>query len=194
MKVSPHRQAILIFGIVVPLFLIGVLSIATFVGHSKLTNSFDTKVAALERYQTSEAQVKELEAFMTMESRREKVTYWNSKLEADFVESLSKNLETILAKYDPEVLRQTEMGQASGAGDIGPKTKHPHARMQLSFEGGFKPMQMLLAELETEMPQLVLESLSVQPKPATSESEKTTLKFAVTYLCWEKPKETAGQP
>lgn len=194
MKVSPHRQAILVFGIIVPVFLIGVVSIATLVGHSKLTNSFSEKVAALERYQTSETQVKELEAFMTTESRREKVTYWNSKLEADFVESLSKNLETLLAKYDSEVLRQTEMGQASGAGGIGPKTKHPHARMQLSFEGGFKPMQMLLAELETEMPQLVLESLSIQPKPGTSESEKTMLKFAITYLCWEKPKETPGQP
>ncbi len=194
MKVSPHRQAILIFGIVVPLFLIGALSIATFVGHSKLNWKFEEKVAALERYTTSESQVKELEAFLTTDNRREKIAYWNSKLETDFVESLSKNLDKLLAKYDSEVLRQTEMGQASGLGSLGPKTKHPHARMQLSFEGGYKPMQMLLAELETEMPHLVLESLMIQPKAAISEGEKSTLKFSITYLCWEKPKASPAQP
>lgn len=194
MKTSPHRQAILVFGIAAPIFLILVVSVATFVGHSKLKTSFETKVAALDRYQNANTQVSELEAFLAQENRREKAAYWNSKLEQDIVESLTKNLDTILAKYDSEVLRQTEMGQATGAGGLGPKSKHPHSRMQLSFEGGFKPMQMLLAELETEMPHLVLESISINPKPATSESGKSTLQFGVVYLCWEKPKEAPKQP
>jgi Sec-independent protein translocase protein TatA len=194
MKTSPHRQAILVFGIAVPVFLIIAISVAMFVGHSKLKTSFETKVAALERYQTAQTQVTELEAFLSVENRREKTAYWTSKVEQDVVESLTKNLDTILAKYDSEVLRQTEMGQAPGAGTLGVKSKHPHSRMQLSFEGGFKPMQLLLAELETEMPHLVLESLTINPKPATSEGGKSTLQFGVVYLCWEKPKEAPIQP
>jgi hypothetical protein len=109
-------------------------------------------------------------------------------VEKDVVESLTENLDKILAKYDPEVLRQTEMGQATGASAIGPKAKHPHTRMQLSFEGGYKPMQLLLAELETEMPHLILESLSVTPRPTVSDSDKSSLQFRVIYLCWEKSK------
>jgi len=193
-KTSPHRQAILVFGIVAPIFLLAIVSVATFVGHTRLQRSFQEKVTALQRYETARDQATELESFMTIESRREKAAYWNSKLEQDVVESLTKNLDKILAKYDAEVLRQTEMGQATGAGGIGPKTRHPHSRMQLSFEGGFKPMQLLLAELETEMPHLVLESLSINPKPAVSEGEKSTLQFGVVYLCWEKPKEAPKQP
>ena len=52
----------------------------------------------------------------------------------------------------------------------------------------------ILAELETEMPHLVLESISINPKPATSEGAKSTLQFGVVYLCWEKPKEGPKQP
>jgi hypothetical protein len=149
-------------------------------------------VQTLERFRTAESQVKELEAFLTTENRREKTAYWTSKLEKDVVESLTENLDKILAKYDPEVLRQTEMGQATGASAIGAKSKHPHTRMQLSFEGGFKPMQLLLAELETEMPHLVLESVAITPRPAVSETDKSSLQFRVVYLCWEKPKASTA--
>jgi len=194
MKSSPQRQAILVFGIAAPLLLIIVVSVATFIGHSKLKTSFETRVAALDRYENAQVQVAELESFLTTENRRETAAYWSSKLEQDVVESLTKNLDTILAKYDSEVLRQTEMGQATGAGGLGPKSKHPHSRMQLSFEGGYKPMQLLLAELETEMPHLVLESLSINPKPATSEGGKSSLQFSVVYLCWEQPKNGPKQP
>ncbi len=194
MKPSPHRQAVVVFGIAVPFLFLGAVATATFLGHSKLKRSFAEKVATQERFVAAKTQVNELEAFLTVENRREKTAYWNSKLEKDVVESLTGNLEKILAKYDSEVLRQTEMGQATGAGGIGPKTKHPHYRMQLKFEGGFKPMQLLLAELETEMPHLVLESLSVTPKPATSLNEKSTLQFGVVYLCWEQPKADSAKP
>lgn len=194
MKASPHRQAVLVFGIVLPLFVIGAISVATFMGQSKLKRSYAEKVATMERYDNAKSQVVELEAFLTVNKRRETAEYWNSKLEKDVVESLATNLDKILAKYDSEILRQTEMGQASGAGSLGPKSKHPYTRMQLKFEGGFKPMQLLLAELETEMPQLVLESISISPRQARSESEKGTLQFGVVYLAWEKPKETRAKP
>jgi hypothetical protein len=55
-------------------------------------------------------------------------------------------------------------------------------------------MQLLLAELEREMPQLFLESLSVSPKPAATEDDKGTLEFSIVYLCWEKAKGGLIQP
>ena len=47
MNLSPHRQAVLIFGIIIPLFCILVISIATFIGNSKLKKSYNDKVAAI---------------------------------------------------------------------------------------------------------------------------------------------------
>ena len=188
MNVSPHRQSIAVFGIIVPLFVIVLIMIVTVIGHSSLNDNFDIKVAAFERYETAQTQVSELESFLTTDNRREKIAFWNSKLEQDLVQSLTLNLDKMLAKHDTETLHQTEMGQAPGAGAIGSKTNIPHSRMQLSFEGSFKPMQLLLAELEREMPHLVLESISIRSQPAKSETEKGNLQFGIVYLCWEKPK------
>lgn len=189
MKVSHHRQAVLIFGIVIPLFCILAISVATFIGSSKLKKSFNEKVASLERYKAAQQQVVELEAMLTTNNKREKISYWNSRVEQDTVQALTENLEKILAKYDAEVLSRTEMGQATGLSAIGNRTSHPFSRMQLSFEGGYKPMQLLLAELENEMPHLLLESISIRPQPAKSAGTKGNLQFGIVYLCWEKPSE-----
>jgi len=186
MNVSQHRKSVIIFGIAVPLFCILAIAIATFIGSSKLKKSYNDKVAALKRYKTAESQAAELEAFLTTDDRREKITFWNSRVEQDTVQSLTENLEKILAKYDSEILSRTEMGQASGVSSIATRSKHPFSRMQLSFEGGFKPMQLLLAELENEMPHLFLESIIVRPQPAQTAEEKGNLEFGITYLCWEK--------
>lgn len=189
MNFSHHRQAILIFGVAIPLFCILAITVATFIGSSKLKKTYNDKVAALERYKTAEQQATELEALLTTDDRREKITYWNSRVQQDTVQSLTENLGKILAKYDSEVLSRTEMGQASGVSSIGTRTKHPFSRMQLSFEGGFKPMQLLLAELENEMPHLLLESILIRPQPAESEGQKGNLQFGVVYLCWEQPED-----
>lgn len=194
MTLSPHRQAILIFGIAIPLALIIAVSFVTYLGHTKLQESFQTKAESLLRYEAIQAQVAEEEAFLSKDKRRDKAAYWKSKLEQDVIESFSKNLDTILAKYDPKILRQTEMGQAAGVDSIGSNAKHPNTRMLLGFEGGFKPMQLLLAELESEMPQLVLESISITPKSVTPGEETGALTFSVVYLCWEKAKPNPVQP
>ena len=188
MNASHHRQAIVIFGVVIPFALIIALVVGTFVGRGKLAAHHEQKVANLEKYEQAKSEVNQLEAFLSKEDRRDKMSYWNSKLEKDFIQALTENLDRILAKYDDSVLRRTEMGQATGNGSIGGSTDNPHSRIQLTFEGGFKPMQLLLAELETEMPHLVLENLSVRAQPAKAEGEESTLQFSLVYLCWDKPK------
>ena len=75
MNVSPHRQSIVVFGIIVPLFVIVVIMMVTIMGHSSLNNSFAVKIDALERYETAKTQVSELEILLTTDDRREKIAY-----------------------------------------------------------------------------------------------------------------------
>lgn len=194
MNLSHHRQAILIFGIGIPMLCIVALAVATFIGSSKLKQDYDDKVASLGRYKTAQQQVAALETILATDNKREKVEYWTSRVEQDTVQSFTENLEKILAKYDTEVLSRTEMGQATGASGIGGRTSHPFSRMQLSFEGGFKPMQLLLAELENEMPHLLLESITIRPQPSKTAGEKGNLQFGIVYLCWEKSPDAKAKP
>lgn len=188
MKKSPHTIAITIYGVALPFVAVIALLGGTLYGRGKLQSAHSERQSVYDKHVEAKQQVQELDAYLTMDSRREKVLYWNEKLEQDFITTLSANLDKILTNYDTSVLRQTALTQAQGAGQIAARTDNPHSRIQLSFEGGFKPMQMLLAELEAEMPHLILERVAIQPKYASTEAEKGFLSFTLTYLCWEKPK------
>ncbi|MEM6277919.1 MAG: GspMb/PilO family protein [Verrucomicrobiota bacterium] len=188
MKTTHHTQAIGIFGVAIPFLLVVALLVGTLYGRGKVQAEFDRKVTTYETYKEAKVQATELEAFLTKEQRREKVAYWNEKLDQDFIQSLSENLEGILDNYDSNVLRQTSLSQAQDLGSIARGTEHPFSRINLSFEGGYKPMQMLLAELEQEMPHLLLESISILPKLANEEGDTSTLSFSLIYMCWEKSK------
>jgi len=188
MNVSKHRQAILIFGVALPAVFLLALAGAALKARAKINQDHAAKVANLESYEAAKAQVNELDAMLATDNRREKIEYWNKKLEQDFVQSFTENLNRIMAKFDPDVLNQTAMGQATGVNSYGGQIDNPSTRIQLSFEGGFKPMQLLLAELEAEMPQLVLESISIGTLPAKSEHQTGLLSFSLVYLSWEKPR------
>ncbi len=188
MNSTHHTQAISIFGVALPSIVVVGLLAGTLYGRGKVRSEFDRKTSTYETYHEAKLQATELEAYLTKDSRREKVIYWNEKLEQDFIQSLTGNLEKILDNYDSTVLRQTELSKAQGAGSIAARTENPFSRIQLSFEGGFKPMQMALAELEREMPHLFLESLSIRPNLASAEGETGSLSFNIIYMCWEKPK------
>tara|TARA_R110000850_G_scaffold130654_1_gene251226 strand:- start:2178 stop:2747 length:570 start_codon:yes stop_codon:yes gene_type:complete len=188
MKTSHHQQAIIAFGVAIPFLLIFALVGGTLFGSGKLGENHAEKVANLERFETAKKQAYILEATMATGQRREEIKYWNSKTDQDFIQSLTDNLNGILENYDSSVLRQTAMGKATGGSTISSRTENPNSRIELSFEGGFKAMQLLMAELETVMPHLFLESLAITTPPAAAESEGGNLKFRVTYLCWEKPK------
>ncbi|MDF1823941.1 MAG: GspMb/PilO family protein [Verrucomicrobiales bacterium] len=188
MKSSAHTSAIAIFGVALPFFVVLILLGGTLYGRNKLQSEHNSKQAIYNKHREAKAAVMELDAFLTRENRREKVAYWNEKLELDFIQSLSENLERILSDFDTSALRQTALTQAKGLSQIASKVDNPHSRIQLSFEGGFKPMQILLAELEKEMPHLFLESVSIKPTLASNESEQGFLSFTLTYMCWEKPK------
>lgn len=187
MNLSPHRKAIAIFSIAVPAILILGLLVGILMGKSKVHQRFSEKEADYLAYEQARRQVAELEALLALDNRREKVAYWNEKLDRDFIQTLSTTLTELLSKYDDEVLRQTEMSKATIAAAIGSKTDHPHSLVQMSFEGGFKPMQLLLAELEAEMPNLILEKLSIRSLPSKVEGEGDKLQFTVIYMGWEKP-------
>lgn len=187
MKLSPHRQAIAIFSIGLPALLFVGLLVAVLHGRGRLHQSYAEKESNFRSYQQASTQVRELEALLTLDNRRDKVEYWNKKLDRDFVQTLSTTLNELLAKYDDSVLKQTEMSKAKIAASIGSKTENPHTLFQLKFEGGFKPMQLLLAELESEMPNLVLENITIKSVPSKVEGEPGILQFNVSYMGWEKP-------
>lgn len=185
---SKHRQAILIFSFAIPVVIAAILFGGAFYGRGKLAAVYQEKQDRFEEYQRAETATKALEAELAVEGRKEKIAYWNEKMDQDFVPALSGTIDRILKKYNEEVLRQTSMSQLPGGSTITKARRDSYNLVSLGFEGGFKPMQLLMAELEQEMPQLVLEKLDVTPLVNDNTAAEGTgkLSFNLTYLSWKK--------
>ena len=112
--------------------------------------------------------------------------YWNSVFSEDTTQSFNVSLDKIMGRFDGNQLRLAAASRPSGRSAVGAETEAESSLFLLTFEGGFGPMQELLAELEARMPQLVLERLTITPGRHTGKGYQRSLKFEVTYMAWEK--------
>ncbi|MCB1230047.1 MAG: hypothetical protein KDN19_07270 [Verrucomicrobiae bacterium] len=187
---SKHTQPILFFGLILPAIAVVALATAVLMGRSKLVAQKESKSELLETFKEASTELSTIEGEMSVEGRRDQMEYWESQLKKEFVQSLTQNLNEITEQFSEEQLIRTELSRPTARSPLAGSTDNPHSRFKLSFEGGFGPMQMALAELELRMPQLVLESLEI--KPQTSSSTGTPkLSFEATYLAWHDISDAA---
>jgi len=175
-----YKQAIIIFGIVVPG---GILLLALVIIWTMLENfetQRDSRIAAFEMSKVSAVKEKALEGKLT--SRRGRMAYWNDHLGRDVIQSFNENLEAALSRFDSNQLRMAAASRPTGEGGVGKEVGADASRFKLTFEGGYGPMQEMLAELELRMPQLLLEQMKISP--GSGRGRERNLTFEVSYTAW----------
>lgn len=179
-----YKQAIVIFGMVVP----GAVLIAGLITIWVMVGKFDAELSAKEEAlkKGKEVQVKEMALKSKLTPRRGQMEYWNEYLQADAAQSLNKGLDKAMARYDGNQLRLAAARRPSSRGGFGDGTEANVALFEITFEGGYGPMQKMLAELEVNAPQLVLERLKISPGAHTGKGYERSLKFEITYMAWAK--------
>lgn len=188
---SKHTQSILFFGLILPGIAVGILLVIAVAGRSSLFAKKEQKETLYKTFQESAQALAAIEKELSVEGRTEQMEYWETQLKKEFVQSLTQNLNEIASQFTEDQLIRTELSRPATRSSVAGKTSNPHSRFKLSFEGGFGPMQIALADLEMRMPQLVLEDLEVKPVRDTSGKGRDKLKFDITYLAWHDIAEGA---
>lgn len=186
---SKYTKSILLLGYLPSAIVLIALLIGASYFRSNLDGKKKIRKAAYESYQENLQQLTILEAYLSKNQRREKMAFWDSHLDEDLLQTLSKNLTEILANYDEKDIQNTEIGQPSSASPIASQTESNFSRVNLAFEGHYSAIQETVTEIEFRMPQLSLESLSITPNVQRVGAGKLPgLKVKLNYLCWLKPK------
>lgn len=187
-----YSISIVIFGGVLPFIGLSLFGGFLIYGRAKLHEKRESKEALFATYQQSAGKVANVEEELAIEGRAEQMAYWDEQLRKEFVQSLTQNLNEIISQFSEEQLVRTEFSRPGTGSALASKTKNPFTRFNLSFEGGFGPMQTLLTELEVRMPQLVVESLQMKPVADPGPKSKGRLRFDVTYLAWQDYQEKSA--
>ena len=95
---------------------------------------------------------------------------------------MTANLRIIGEKLPEKEFQQTAFERLGSASGFGKGSKQKSTGMQFSLRGTYSAVQKALLELETRMPNLQLQELTISPKEATQTS---LLNFQVAYTVWE---------
>lgn len=180
---SAYTKPIVRFGLITPtvfnLFLLG----GVLAGVNKLNQ---VRAANEARYKEHTSRIVAMKALDTQLAPRRKV-FDDQKhiLQADPAQLFTRILDTMLPKYKEFELERSSLVFPQDRGRVG---KHVHAdaaRVKSSFEGGIGPMQEALLQVESLMPQAILEDIRVSRKADLLLNKPEHLLVEMTHTCWK---------
>ena len=175
-----YKQPIIIFGIIVPLLVCGIIVGACAFVRGKINTSFDNKVMHYSGYESSRIGALGIEAQISRQ--RDDYERWNEQLTQETFSLVTTNLRVIGETLPPKEFQQTAFERLSQSGGFGNVTAQKSSGLKFNFRGTFRTVQQAFLELETRMPNLQLQELRIDPN-TTSESQ--LLNFQVVYTAWE---------
>lgn len=178
-----YTKSIVIFGIAIPgaLLLIAILVMMSYVKGLKAKSL--EKEEAFTNYEMAVNARKSVEKKLAM--RTGQMEYWDENLQLGFVQVMNDHVTSIMERMKPEQLRLVEIGRG-GMVSLSKDTKASSSAIMLTFEGGYGPMQFLMGEIETLIPQLEMERLDIGPGRPTGRGSSKELQFKVLYSAWSK--------
>ena len=176
-----YRQSILLFGLVVPLVLgFGLVGICVQT-KSKLTESLDTKIEGFKAAELSRKAGMGIEAKII--SQRKDIDRWGKLLSGETSSVVTGNLREITEHLPPKEIQMTAFERPSGNGGFGTASAQRSAQIRIAFRGTYRTLQRNFLELETRMPQLVLQELQISR--GTTGTVSPLLNVQVSYTAWE---------
>jgi hypothetical protein len=175
-----YRQSILLFGVIIPL----VLMIAVVgIGHvlrTKMVESHDIKQKTFTSNKKSEIACLNLEK--ENQVLRDHLARWSEQMSKETAGVVASNLSEITEGLPNKEILRTAFERPSGKTTFGSVSAQNSSNIRIGYRGTFRTLQKAFLQLETRMPQLLLEEFKLEPVGTSS----SMLNFQVTYTAWEK--------
>lgn len=174
-----YRQAIALFGLVLPLVVSGIILGICYMVKSKMDASYEAKKTAFAANEAGKIQISQIEK--DIKKQRVYMERWDELLKAETTQIASQNLLTIRSGLPPKEIQQTSFEGLPNKGGLGTSIAQDSSQVKITFRGTYRTMQKMFLELETRMPQLQLEDLRMD----VSTNQSSLLNFQVTYTAWK---------
>lgn len=175
-----YKQSIILFGIVIPVIIAVLVIGACAFFRNKITTSFSTKAQYYSGYEKSRMGALEIEAQLSRQ--RESSEQWKVLVGQETFSLVTTNLRAIAEDLPPKEFQQTAFERLGQSGGFGGISAQKSSGLKFNFRGTYRTVQRAFLELETQMPNLQLQELRIDP---SANSESSLLNFQVVYTAWE---------
>lgn len=172
-----YRQSILIFGLILPFTIALSLLVASYLLKSKLEDTFRTNIASYKS--TNDVRIASLAIESKVIHQRPIMERWNALLSQEAANAVPTELDAIISGFPASEIQRVSFTPSSTKTGFGSGQKS--SQIQFVLRGTFHTVQRALLKLETQLPQLQLQDLVIDPKSSSS----SLLTFTITYTAWE---------
>ena len=187
---SAYTSAILRYGVIAPIAVNSLLLGLAVFGNTRLTQTISRKEAAYREYKAQEAEAERTDA--ALEPRRAPFEDQKKLLQLDPAIVYPQVLDTQIPKYKPLEIERNSLLFPTERGPLNRTVATTAVRVRTTWEGGYGPMQELLLQLESVLPQTDLEDLKISRKSGLLPGQPQRLAFELTHVCWSAPHEEGG--
>ena len=173
-----YRQPILIFGIVAPIVVATAVVGCCYVLKAKMVASYDNKQRNYKTYEAGRFASLEIESQVSRQHLH--MERWSSQLSEETASTVTTRLREIAEHLPKKEYQLTAFDPSNTKVGFGATSAQKSTQLRIAFRGSFRTMQRAFLELETQMPQLQLQDLKIDPT-----SQSSLLNFQVAYTAWE---------
>jgi hypothetical protein len=172
-----YRQSILIFGLILPLTIVVALVVVGYLLKSKLEDSFRSNIASYKS--TDDVRRASLAIESKVIHQRPIMERWNTLLSQEAANTLRTKLDAIISELPVSEIQLASFSSSPAKTGFGSAQKS--SQIQFVLRGTFHTVQHALLKLETQLPQLQLQDLVIDPKSSST----SLLTYTITYTVWE---------
>ena len=176
---SYYKNAVTVFGLVLPLVVIGVLAGACLFGVARVNKKYSKAKAVYQQAQAQERQMSQMQKKVAQNGTHLKK--WEEMMDRETRGSFAAHWEEAGKKFTSRDFQKAPHHWINQSEGLGQNIKQPTSQVEMKFTGTYRAMQLTLMEVESKLPQLQLDRLTVVP-----DNSSTKLNFTATFTVWTK--------
>lgn len=174
-----YKQPIIAFGLAAPLVLLLVLFGLGFHYKGKLEQTYETRRNDYKNYQNNQKVREGLE--QVVKRQQPVMNKWMALFDADTATTINGILGEVEKRFPGEEFQQTSYKRTNARSGIGGASSQASAQFEFKFRGTYRGLQNAFLEMETQMPQLQLDTLKIK-----QDSSRNVLTADLLYTAWKK--------
>lgn len=172
-----YKQSVVAFGIVIPLILILVVIGVAFYFSSSIGSEYKKKKMAYDKERQAMQHTMALQG--KVQSTADYVKEWDNLLATETRGTFLEHWKRAEEKFSGKELTKTSHNWTNYSGGLGKGVGQPASQVNMSFSATYRAMQMAMLEMETKLPQMQLDSLTIKP-----DRNGETVNFNTTFTVW----------
>ena len=177
MKNEYYKQSVTVFGIAIPLGLMVLMGGIAMYMASSTSAEYKKKKVAYDQAQTAMKETVALQGQLQKSS--EYLESWDKMMKTETRGSFLEHWKVAEKKFTGKELTKTSHNWTNYSDGMGKGINQPASQVKMSFSATYRAMQLAMMEMETKLPQMQLDSMTMTPS-----SNGESLNFETKFTVW----------